>query len=415
MKKTVLVSFFIFLSTFAFSQAKMVMKDSIFMVIDNAAYLVIDNDSANALSTRGNGGGNILSEHENDVVKWNIHTTQGLYTIPWVTKTAIKIPYIINIKPPTAVGNGSLLFSTYETTSDLNISYPSVVTHMNSSVLGGNDASLFTVDRFWRVEPINYSLKPTATMEFFYDDNINEIGDSNTIVEANLRAQRFNTDVNDWEGLLFGKTNSTANRTYAVNINPPDFYAYWTLVDKTTPLPITLIDFTANCKEENVSIKWTTSSEINNDYFIIEKSYDAINFIDLTNIQGAGNSNNMIQYQVNDFIDNRTVFYRIKQVDFDASYSYSNIISTNCISTNFIVNQFSFNNNDLSFNINTSIDEISEIILYDIRGRKISSKTTFLKKGWNQIKLESNNLTKSIYMLSIIGNKNIYTTKLLKQ
>lgn len=89
-------------------------------------------------------------------------------------------------------------------------------------------------------------------------------------------------------------------------------------------LPISLQSFEAeNIQNKHIRINWITASEVNNDYFTIERSKDGRNWETLTTISGAGNSTQLIEYQ---YIDeeplNGVSYYRLKQTDFNGSYEY---------------------------------------------------------------------------------------------
>lgn len=400
-----------FLLNEAKSQTRMVLNNNSFLVIDNAAYLIIDNANANALTTLGTGG-NIISENETDVIKWNIGALTGNYVIPWTTASGVKIPLEIN-KTTTGTGAGNFILSTYETTTDMNTPYPSAVTNMNSSppVV---DESLWVVDRFWHIDARSYSVKPTVTMIINYDPAANETGITNTINQTNLLAQRFNTSIGSWQSLLFGTNDAFNTRVTGITISSADFFEDWILVDQTHPLPVTLTEFNATCKQENIIIDWTTATEINNDYFIVEKSYDAINFFELAQVQGAGNSNVANHYSIIDLNPTSgTSYYRLKQVDFDGTTAYHQIIASNCTKNKFDFNQFILNNNSLSFNISTSFAEKINIYFYDYRSRLISSKVQSIVKGNNQISLNNLAISTGIYMLSVQGKNNSFSTKLM--
>jgi hypothetical protein len=92
-------------------------------------------------------------------------------------------------------------------------------------------------------------------------------------------------------------------------------------------LPITLINF----KGENIlgqnHISWSTSTEINNDFFTLERSVDGTTFETVAVIDGAGNSNHTLNYSFLDTRFERTVnYYRLKQTDHDRTFSYSSVI-----------------------------------------------------------------------------------------
>ena len=90
-------------------------------------------------------------------------------------------------------------------------------------------------------------------------------------------------------------------------------------------LPIELSDFSVRKKNAAaVELNWTTSSEINNDFFTIEKSRNGFDFLEIGMLDGQGQSNSNNHYR---FIDEQPYegynYYRLKQTDFDGEYSLS--------------------------------------------------------------------------------------------
>ncbi|MFT6383879.1 MAG: hypothetical protein ACJAQR_000704, partial [Bacteroidia bacterium] len=97
-----------------------------------------------------------------------------------------------------------------------------------------------------------------------------------------------------------------------------------TLCFSTPPLPITLLSFTAEVEDGHVQLNWTTTAEINNDYFNVEHSVDGINFTSISRIRGAGNSTQILNYStIHHTLSNGVSYYRLKQTDFDGETSYS--------------------------------------------------------------------------------------------
>jgi hypothetical protein len=98
----------------------------------------------------------------------------------------------------------------------------------------------------------------------------------------------------------------------------------------STPLPIELVGFYVIQLDNKNIVTWTTFSEINNDFFTIERSvggqyWDVIDFI-----EGAGTSSVIIDYRYYDYNPlNGVSYYRLKQTDYDGQYKYSDIVSTN--------------------------------------------------------------------------------------
>ncbi len=94
-------------------------------------------------------------------------------------------------------------------------------------------------------------------------------------------------------------------------------------------LPIRLVDFKVKALNFNsVEISWQTATELNNNYFTIEKSENALDWDELTKIVGNGNSSSLINYSSHDYHPyNGISYYRLKQTDFDGNYTYSKIKS----------------------------------------------------------------------------------------
>ena len=94
-------------------------------------------------------------------------------------------------------------------------------------------------------------------------------------------------------------------------------------------LPVELAEYTATVtKESSVYLHWITKSEKNNDYFEVERSADGENWERISKIDGAGNSTYTNEYIYEDYNPYKGVsYYRLKQVDFDGEYEYSDIRS----------------------------------------------------------------------------------------
>ena len=96
-----------------------------------------------------------------------------------------------------------------------------------------------------------------------------------------------------------------------------------------TVLPVELLNFSAVLKNNNqVMLTWQTASEINNDFFTVERSEDAVNWDEIEKLTGAGHSKSLLNYTFRDEPPyTEMVYYRLKQTDFDGKFSYSGIQS----------------------------------------------------------------------------------------
>ncbi|UII34069.1 T9SS type A sorting domain-containing protein [Fulvivirga ulvae] len=92
-------------------------------------------------------------------------------------------------------------------------------------------------------------------------------------------------------------------------------------------LPVTVIAMEYRLVNNHVVLEWKTASELNNDYFTIEKSIDGKSFVNVGVVDGAGTSYMATEYQWKDKIQLQDItYYRLKQTDFDGSYSYQKVI-----------------------------------------------------------------------------------------
>jgi flavin-binding protein dodecin len=110
--------------------------------------------------------------------------------------------------------------------------------------------------------------------------------------------------------------------TECVEISTPKAFN----IQACTPLPIGLIDFKASKIDQTVKLTWTSSSEINNDFYTIEKTADFENWEEVSKVEGAGNSSTILHYQTIDLFPwNGTSYYRLKQTDYNGAFSYHGI------------------------------------------------------------------------------------------
>lgn len=99
-----------------------------------------------------------------------------------------------------------------------------------------------------------------------------------------------------------------------------------------SPLPIELLFFDAKLNEDKVLLHWETASELNNDYFLIEKTMDGVLYQPVGKVAGAGNSIQPKTYSLIDHAPNFGVsYYRLKQVDFNGDFSSSDLVAVNYV------------------------------------------------------------------------------------
>lgn len=146
-----------------------------------------------------------------------------------------------------------------------------------------------------------------------------------------------------------------------------------------TPLPLELIAFEANLKNDIVNLNWATATEVNNDYFTVERTNDLMNFTVVGFTDGAGTSNAVRKYQ---YLDTKPVqgwnYYRLKQTDFDGRFTYSDFESIYFEKrTHFDLNitPVPAQSDNAVFILTGVPDKEVKLSVYDSNGRTVFSRT----------------------------------------
>ncbi len=182
------------------------------------------------------------------------------------------------------------------------------------------------------------------------------------------------------------------------------------------PLPIGLLYFNGLNEYSYNSFSWSTATEINNDYFTLEKTNDAVNFIAVVKTNGAGNSNAPLTYSVIDYHPTEGLsYYRLKQTDFNGEYTYSKLVAIDVPSQ--LTEDFSIYPNPFCASATIVINDVSqlknvELRIYNVLGEEVMVKiittqsTTF----------DTKEFLSGIYFYQITdNNKAIQSGKLISQ
>jgi hypothetical protein len=137
-------------------------------------------------------------------------------------------------------------------------------------------------------------------------------------------------DGTNWKTLGSGGTIGDVNDGEIVNLTAPTAYLAFTLGTKNdnNVLPLELGSFTAVNTEMGVQLDWETLSEINADYFEVQRAIDNLTFEPVARVEALGNAEDPYTYQHLDRINGSgIIYYRLKMVDLDGSFEYSRIVS----------------------------------------------------------------------------------------
>lgn len=184
----------------------------------------------------------------------------------------------------------------------------------------------------------------------------------------------------------------------------------------TGPIPVELQSFQASVNENTILLNWVTSTETNNYGFEVERynrnSWEKVGFV-----KGNGTTTNKNTYSFSETLPTGDYNYRLKQLDFDGSYSYSETLNISVgIPATFALQQ----NYPNPFNATTTIsfslpeEQCITLELYDITGQKLMTlMQEQLKPGYYSINLNANNLATGIYIYKLHTNQFISTKKML--
>ena len=366
----------------------------------NSHTLVVNNSNPSAITRTT---GYILSEDTDNSSKvhWKL-VTQGMHTIPFGNASGEDVSF--SVVPLSGGGGGpasisDLIVSTYQTLAD-NTPYPftpELVTHVNG--VAGLDNSMNTVDRFWHVQK-------TGNADYTFSWAPSENAASGNI---NMRAQRWEPVSLGWEAPLPFQSTPTAQTLKVPGVTSN---GTWTIASQNNPLPVTLVEFDAKAIGHEVACIWLTASEINNDYFEVQRTANGRDFESIGRIKGNGTTTQITEYRFNDTKPLHGVsWYRLKQTDFDGNAVMSDIREVRFLPKNLDV-QVGPNPcyGNLEIITNGAEETSLQVLIYDASGRLVKSAS--IENAVFALSLTD--LAEGYYSIHIYGAEIYYQNKILK-
>ena len=200
------------------------------------------------------------------------------------------------------------------------------------------------------------------------------------ITATNLAQFDANTTVYLEDTQIPATVNLSSTKTYTFASNAGTFNSRFKLHfnKSTSALPIQLLSFDAKCMNNNVDLNWSTATEMNNDYFTVERSTDAATWNFVKKVSGAGNSNSVLNYTTKDADPLKGIsYYRLKQTDYNGQSESFNAVAVNCDEESSQVNITYYPNpftSEVFAVINNSTSENATVNVYNIFGSKVYSK-----------------------------------------
>ncbi len=249
----------------------------------------------------------------------------------------------------------------------------------------------------------------SARLQMYYDTD-DVVGDKSTLLVAH------DDGVSQWQN--FGGTataNWTGNIISGLFTNFHNYFALGNPPGGGNALPISLASFTAAFEGRNVNVKWSTQTEINNDYFTVERSADNINYTAIAQVDGSGNTTITKNYN---YIDQQPLkgisYYRLKQTDFDGKYEYFRAVDVqNKVKPTFTLFPNPSSSNIIHLTGETDLSN-SRITVEDITGRIIPSSFRYTENGSIEIHIEEYYLKPgSVFFITATDGVNSVKEKLL--
>jgi len=347
-------------------------------------WIVLESGSVTAMQ-RTNGYIRSESQNGNGLVKWILNSVTGSRTIHFGYNSVEYIPVLFSHSS----GSSVILYAATYHTDIFNIPYPPTVTHVRNNA--GVDNSDNTVDRFWYLQ-IRGNL-PFANIRF-------NCTPAETGTITGLVAQRW-VELNT--GWTLPPPGVQTSFPYGVQANNLTIYNYWwTLSGNSIPLPVELISFSQVCDGDRPSLHWQTASEINNQFFTLEKSSDGNNFELVAIIPGAGTTSEISSYSYTLPAGLRTNnYFRISQTDFDGTSTAGPVIYVRpCSSSEKTQIYLASSQSGKPVAVIYSAERNQLLMqLISVNGSTERTQTIMLDQGENSLTIDLSGLASGIYFL----------------
>jgi hypothetical protein len=180
------------------------------------------------------------------------------------------------------------------------------------------------------------------------------------------------------------------------------------------PLPIELMFFTAETSNKGVNLNWATATEINNDFFTIERSLNGNNWEVIDYLTGAGNANYMIEYSFTDANPYQGVsYYRLKQTDYDGKFEYFAPVAVNMTKSAGMSEIINVTFNSSSMEVWFQNEQQNSILLVaDIQGRIIAQHTLNSEDFVQNVKVNfPRNYNGEVVMVRLVSSEKSHERK----
>lgn len=207
------------------------------------------------------------------------------------------------------------------------------------------------------------------------------------------------------------------NYTCSSSPADPSFAIDNVLITAPAPVPVELIFFETNLNDNFVELRWATASETNNNYFSIERSTNGFDFETIANIAGAGNSNEPLFYSFQDLNLPKApiLYYRLKQTDFDGSYSYSQIRSVYLSPPRNVLIYPTQVNDVIFIELTNYQHQTIHVEIVSILGQIVFSGSFYIEQQFSNIAIPIQHLPPGGYLLKLTDKFETHFWKIVRK
>jgi hypothetical protein len=170
-------------------------------------------------------------------------------------------------------------------------------------------------------------------------------------------------------------------------------------------LPVDLIYFRAKAQLKAIHLQWATAREVSNNYFSIERSEDGVHFYEIGMVPGKGYFTGVSAYSL---LDNNplygTAYYRIKQVDYDSKFAYTNVVAVAYSSEEMLISIFPNpvqEQQALQVKIYTPVGGEATLRIYNMVGDEKHNRKYSLTKGTQTLELNMAGYAAGLYVVHL--------------
>jgi len=218
------------------------------------------------------------------------------------------------------------------------------------------------------------------------------------------------------------KHNDCGPSTVGLDRGPFNGFSEFGVLSATILLDAEIIDLDATAiNNKYIKVDWGTNQEKDLDFFEVQRSTDDMNFQTIQTVSAVGNSTVRQEYTIDDYavLPNVNYYYRIKSVNTDGSYEFTNSVVESLTKTGDVntINVFPnpvTNGGNATVEITSSVDNDVNIRVYDAIGQSLHNQNVTVQKGLNTYILQTADWPAGVYYIHVNGAEYATVKELIK-